>query len=57
MTDESEKKQPVEVIVTDVSIPFQSVVWLLLKFSIAAVPVGIIVLFLWAIFGGVVAGL
>ena len=57
MTDETAKKSPVEVVVTDVSIPFQSVVWLLLKFTIAAIPVGLIVLFFWAVFGGVIAGL
>ena len=57
VSDETAKKQPVEVVVTDISIPFQSVVWLLLKFGLAAVPVGIILLILWGVFGGMLAGL
>ena len=46
-----------EVVVTDVKIPFWSMVVLMVKWAIAAIPALIILLVIWAVTSAVVAAL
>ena len=46
-----------EVTVVDVKIPFLSMVVLLIKLSIAAIPAAIIVLIFWAVASSVIGGI
>jgi hypothetical protein len=52
MTDEKR-----EVVVTDVKIPFWSMVVLLVKWAIAAIPALIILIVIWAVASTVIAAL
>jgi len=52
MLDSNDKQR---VVVTDVQIPFGSMVVLLVKWALAAIPAMIILLVLGSMFGGVIA--
>lgn len=43
-----ETQRPARVTVTDVAIPFGSMVWLMVKFALAAIPAAIILIFIGA---------
>jgi hypothetical protein len=46
-----------EVIVTDIRMPFWSMVWFMVKLSIAAIPAGIILAVIYFLFASVVVTL
>jgi hypothetical protein len=52
---EDEAPKPREVIIIDIDLPFWSMVWFMVKWSIATIPAVIIVVilagFFWGIFG------
>ena len=45
-----------EVEIIDINIPFISMVWFMVKLSIAAIPAGIIVSVLWLTLSGIILG-
>ena len=45
---------PLHVTITDINIPFFSLMWLLVKLALAAIPATIIVAVLWALLVGVI---
>jgi len=60
--DDMAEREQMEVVITDVKVPFWSLVWLLVKWSIAAIPAAIILFligtgFYLLLFGGLFFGL
>jgi hypothetical protein len=53
-SDETEKKQ--EVTVTDIRMPFGSMVWFMVKWAVASIPALIIIVLLGTVFWGVAIG-
>ena len=49
----SQQPEPSRVVVTDVQIPFGSMVVLILKFALASIPAAIILFILFAVFAGI----
>lgn len=54
-TDESASDKYVRVQVIDVEIPFISMVWLLVKVALAAIPAAFLLMLFAAIAGGIIA--
>jgi hypothetical protein len=46
-----------EVIVTDIRMPFWSMVWFMVKLAIAAIPAGIILVIIYLLVAGLLAGI
>ncbi len=52
-----ERIKSAEVVITDVKIPMGSLVVLMVKFAIAAIPAVFIIAFVYMIFAGILVGL
>lgn len=53
-TDNRRPDGPMPVTVTDINIPFFSLMWFLVKLALAAIPATIIVAFIWAMVVGAI---
>ncbi len=50
------KAEPREVVVVDFDMPFVSIVYLMVKWAIASIPAAVILVFIWAMLGGMFLG-